>query len=244
MEGVLPVVRVIGPGRAGLSLSRALARAGWDVLAPLGRGDDVQGAADGTDVVVIATPDAVVAGVAAAIDPVPTTAVVHLAGSLGLDVLAPHARRASVHPLVALPDRYLGAVRLVGAWYAVAGDPVARAIVSDLHGRALFVDDQSRVSYHAAACIASNHLVALLGQVERVAADAGVPLAAYLDLVRATVENVAALGPAAALTGPVARGDWDTVQRHLDAIDPEERAAYSALADLASHLAGEHDEAE
>jgi predicted short-subunit dehydrogenase-like oxidoreductase (DUF2520 family) len=214
------------------------------VLAPLGHGDDLRDAADGTEVLVIATPDAVVAEVAGAVEPVATTVVVHLAGSLGLEVLAPHARRASVHPLVALPDRHLGAVRLVGAWYAVAGDPVARAIVSDLHGRALLVDDQNRVSYHAAACIASNHLVALLGQVERVAADAGVPLAAYLDLVRATVENVAALGPAAALTGPVARGDWDTVQRHLDAIDPEERAAYSALAQMAARLAGDHEEAE
>ena len=84
--------------------------------------------------------------------------------------------------------------------------------------------------------IASNHLVALLGQVERVAAAAGVPLEAYLDLVRATLDNVAELGPAAALTGPVARGDWATVDRHLAALDPSEHEAYGAMVALARRL--------
>ena len=78
--------------------------------------------------------------------------------------------------------------------------------------------------------------MALLGQVERVAATAGVPLEAYLDLVRATVDNVAALGPAAALTGPVARGDWATVDRHLAALDPSERPAYEAMAEQTRRL--------
>lgn len=235
----MPTVRIIGPGRAGLSLARALERADWDVLPVLGRADDVSGAARGTDVLVIATPDSAVPAVAAAVTPVEGTPVVHLAGALGLEALAPHRRRASVHPLVSLPDARLGVARLVGAWFAVSGDPVGRAIVSDLHGRALLIDEASRVSYHAAACIASNHLVALLGQVERVAADAGAPLAAFLDLVRTTVENVAMLGPSAALTGPVARGDWDTVERHLDVLDPEERPAYRAMAELATRLMAE-----
>lgn len=206
------------------------------MLAPLGRGDDVADAAVGTDVLVIATPDGVVADVAAAVRPVESTVVAHLAGSLGLEVLAPHPRRASVHPLVALPDPELGAERLTppgGAWFAVAGDPVARDLVHDLKGHAIEVADADRVVYHAAAVIASNHLVALLGQVERVAATIGVPLEAYLDLVRATVDNVAALGPASALTGPVARGDWVTLERHLAALPAEERPAYEAMMDEA-----------
>ena len=65
---------------------------------------------------------------------------------------------------------------------------------------------------------------------------AGVPLDAYLDLVRATVDNVADLGPRDALTGPVSRGDHATVQRHLEAIDPSEHAAYEAMADAARRL--------
>ena len=230
-------LRVIGPGRAGRSLAAALDRAGWTVDGFLGRGDDVAGAAAGVDLLVIATPDDAVASVAAAVAPVPTTVVAHLAGSLGLDVLAPHRRRAAVHPLVALPDAELGALRLVGAWFAVAGDPMADHVVAALGGRGFTVADDDRAVYHAAAVIASNHLVVLLGQVERVAAAAGVPLEAYLDLVRATVDNVAELGPVPALTGPAARGDLATVRRHIEAMAADERALYEALAAEARRLA-------
>jgi predicted short-subunit dehydrogenase-like oxidoreductase (DUF2520 family) len=233
----LPTLRIIGPGRAGTALSFALARAGWDVLAALGRGDDAGDAAHGVDLLVIATPDAAIADVAASVEP-GDAVVAHLAGSLGLDVLAPHARRAAIHPLAALPDGDLGAERLRGAWFAVAGDPIVDDVVGALGGRSFTVADEDRVRYHAAACIASNHLVALLGQVERVAATVGVPLDAYLDLVHATVDNVVALGPAAALTGPVARGDEATVRRHIEALPEEERAAYEAMADAARKLVG------
>lgn len=230
---------MIGPGRAGSSLARALEAAGWDVRPSLARGDDLGGAAAGVDLLVVATPDAAVGETAAAVEPVDRCVVAHLAGSLGLDVLAPHARRASVHPLVSLPDPAIGAARLAdGAWFAVAGDPAAERVVADLGGRAVAVDDEHRAAYHAAACIASNHLVALLGQVERVAAPVGVPLEAYLALARGSLDNVAALGPAAALTGPAARGDEATLARHRAALDPSEREAYDALAAAAQRLAG------
>ena len=228
----MPTLRIVGPGRAGLSLSRALDAAGWRVLAPLGRGDDLTGAADGTDLLVLATPDGVVGDVAAAIDPVDTAVVAHMAGSLGLAPLGPHRRRSSIHPLVALPDPDLGARRLRGAWFAVAGDPLGRRVVDDLGGTAIDVADDDRAAYHAAACVASNHLVALLGSVQRIAATAGVPLEAYLDLVRATVDNVEALGVDRALTGPAARGDWDTIERHRAVLPERERAAYEALLEL------------
>ena len=222
-------LRVIGPGRAGRSLSLALADAGWLVLPPLGRADDASDAALGVDLLVIATPDAAIAEVARSVRPVPGAVVAHMAGSLGLDVLAPHERRASLHPLVALADPETGRRRLRGAWFAVAGDPLATRAVAALDGRAVTVDDEHRAAYHAAACIASNHLVALLAQASRVAADAGVPLDAYLDLVRATVENVAELGPGAALTGPAARGDRETIERHRAVLPPSELEAYDAM---------------
>lgn len=233
-------VRIIGPGRAGGALATALDAVGWRVLDPLGRGDDLAGAAAATDLLVIATPDAAIADVAAAVTPVPTAVVAHLAGSLGLDVLAGHPRRAGLHPLVSLPAAALGAERLVaGAWFAVAGDPLVNDVVADLGGHPFAVADTDRATYHAAACIASNHLVALLGQVDRIATAIGVPLDAYVALARDTVDNVARLGPAAALTGPVARGDWATVERHLDALealDPSERPAYEVLAAAADRL--------
>lgn len=216
---------------------RGLVAAGWSDAGSLGRDADVSGAAGGVDLLVVATPDAAVADVAARVAPVDGTVVAHLAGSLGLDVLAAagHRRVAAIHPLRAIPTPDTA---LAGAWFAVAGDPLAAEVVAAVGGRAIAVGDADRVAYHAAAVIASNHLVALLGQVERVAAAAGVPLAAFLDLVRGTVDNVERLGAEAALTGPVARGDWATVARHLAALDPAEREAYEALAHAAARLAG------
>lgn len=225
-------------GRAGSSFAAALRESGWLVDGVTARDPAINAmAADDVDLVLIATADPVVAEVAAAIVPNPDCVVAHCAGSLGLDVLVPHRRTAAIHPLVSLPNAEVGAQRLQDhAWFATAGDPIADEIVSTLGGTGFVVDDAARVRYHAAACIAANHLVALLGQVERVGASAGVPFAAYLDLARGAVENVAELGPAAALTGPAARGDEATMARHLAAIDPSERPAYEALADQARRL--------
>lgn len=230
-------VQIIGPGRVGRSLATSLRGAGWDVAPLLGRGDDPRAAAQHADLVVLATPDGAVAAVAAGIEPSPSAVVAHCSGALGLDVLAPHLRRGALHPLASLPDADVGAERLAGGCaFAVDGDRLVEAVVADLGGRAFRVPASARAHYHAAATIAANHLVALMGQVERVSAPSGVPLDAYLDLAAQTLENVRRLGPATALTGPVARGDWDTVDRHLQAIDPDEQPAYRAMADLAARL--------
>ena len=227
--------RVIGAGRAGTALAAALTDAGWSVDGPHGRDHDLSAAAIGTRAAILAVPDAAVPDVAASVQP-GDAAVLHISGSLGLDALRPHRRAASVHPLVALPDSERGAARLRGAWFATAGDPVADEIVAALGGRSVEVEDSDRVRYHAAAVIASNHLVALLGQVERVAAAIDVPLEAYLDLARGALDDVAAVGAGQALTGPVSRSDWGTVSRHLSAIDQVERPAYALLADAARRL--------
>jgi predicted short-subunit dehydrogenase-like oxidoreductase (DUF2520 family) len=233
-------VRIIGPGRAGGSLAGALSRAGWAVQAVLGRDDDVASAAEAVDLPVIATPDDAIAPVAASVEPVPATVVAHMAGSRGLDVLSPHVRVGALHPLVSLPTSEMGATRLAeGAWFAVAGDPLVEQVVSELGGRAFTVDDADRAAYHAAACIAANHLVALMGQVGRIAGSVDVPFDAYLELARATLENVADLGPAAGLTGPAARGDELTISRHLSALPPSERDAYAAMAAEARRLSAQ-----
>jgi predicted short-subunit dehydrogenase-like oxidoreductase (DUF2520 family) len=234
----MPTIRIIGPGRAGRSLAAALSARGWHVSGLLGRGDDVHDAARGVDALVIATPDDTVAEVAAAVAPVATTTVLHLSGSLGLDALAPHPRRAGLHPLVPLPTPEVGATRLAsGVTFAVAGAPAARTMAEDLGGRVVEVADADRAAYHAAACIAANHVVALLGQVERVAAAVGLDLESFLPLTRAAVDDVAALGPHDALTGPARRGDWATLSRHLDALPEGERTGYQAGAALATRLA-------
>ncbi len=231
-------IRIIGPGRAGRSLAAALSARGWEFAGFCGRFDDLSGAAQGVDVLVIATPDDAIADVAASVVPAVGTTVVHLSGSLGLDALAPHPLRAAVHPLVPLPNGEVGAARLCsGVTFAVAGAPAAREIVECLGGRAVEVADEERSAYHAAACIAANHVVALLGQVERVAVAVGLDLESFLPLPRAAVDDVAALGARAALTGPARRGDWATLSRHLDALPEGERAGYQAGAALATRLA-------
>jgi pantoate--beta-alanine ligase len=234
----MPTLRVIGAGRAGSSVEEALRRAGWTVLPTLHHGDGLRGAAAGCDLLVLAVPDAAVVEVAAKVDPVPTTTVAHLAGSLGPDALAPHLRRAALHPVVALSDPATGADRLAGAWFGVAGDPLALEVVAALGGRAFEVADDDRAAHHAACAMAANHVTALLGVVERVVDRAGLPLAPYADLAAGAVAAVADRGPARALTGPVARGDWGTVQAHLDALAEADRPAYLALAAEAARLAG------
>jgi predicted short-subunit dehydrogenase-like oxidoreductase (DUF2520 family) len=84
--------------------------------------------------------------------------------------------------------------------------------------------------------MASNHLVALLGQVQRVAATVGLPLEAFLPLARGALDDVSRLGPAAALTGPVSRGDLTTIERHRQVLDPAELGGYDAGVDLARRL--------
>jgi predicted short-subunit dehydrogenase-like oxidoreductase (DUF2520 family) len=256
---------LVGPGRAGAALTVALARAGWKVRAVAGRSPErdstrsaaerfhcpathVRDVAAGAQLVIIAVPDAAIPDVAAALGASPSlvagTLVVHLAGSFGVDALAtlavarPDVRLGALHPLQTLPGADEGAARLAGSWCAVAGDAAVTELALAIGCHPFVIDDDQRGRYHAAACIAGNHLVALLGQVERLATAAGVPLDAFLPLVRAAVDNAAALGPAAALTGPVSRNDVDTVARHIDALPVDERDAYRAMAAAALTLTG------
>ena len=240
-------VRIIGGGKAGGSFALALQQAHWTVdlvsheqFAQAEISSAATGVrlvtAEQADLVLICVPDPVVAHVASLMVVDESVVVAHCAGSLGLEVLAPAVRTASIHPLVALANAQTGAQALQGAWFAVSGDPLASSVVAALGGRAMQVADADRVRYHAAAVLASNHLVALLAQVDAIAIDLGVPLEAFLDLSRATLDNVSKLGPRAALTGPVSRGDWSTVMRHLEELAPPERRAYLSLALRAAAL--------
>ncbi len=243
-------VRIIGAGRAGGAFDLALLHAGWqtDLVGHARLVDETRRSADGVaeslreldgvDLVLLCVPDAAVAGLARSIPATSSVVVAHCSGSLMLDVLEPAPRRASIHPLVPLADPMRGSQLLRGAYFAVAGDPLGEQVVHSLAGTPVQVPESQRALHHAAAVIASNHVVALLAQVESIAATIGVPADAYLQLTRMAVDNVAELGAAAALTGPVSRGDWATVAAHLDALPEQERAAYRALAERAAVLAG------
>ncbi len=266
-------VVIVGPGRMGLALGSALAACG-EVrrLTFFGRDEDppphpLFNRPDGgvayrlgpqplppdTTILVLAVPDDRLEEVARAVasaGPAPQGCVAfHLAGALTTEVLAPlHAvgyAVGSLHPLQTVADPWSGADRLVGAAFAIAGEPEAlaagRRLIHALRGTPLVVPPSLRPLYHAAAVFASNYLVALVSMAARLLVQAGIPaseaLPAILPLVRGTLDNLEQLGVSAALTGPIARGDVDTVRRHLARLSPKERALYSALGLEALELA-------
>ena len=157
----------------------------------------------------------------------------------------------TLHPLSAISDGKLGMRALKGSVFGVEGDEVARHVagklVAALGGVVLALDSAQMASYHAAAAMASNYVVALVDAAAAVLAQAGVSQAdaarALVPLARGALDNVAAQGTVLGLTGPVRRGDAATVQRHLDALraQPELAEIYRALARRAVDLAARVD---
>lgn len=195
--------------------------------------------------IVIAVPDTAIGTVAAALARLPLPSglpILHTSGALDTEPLAPVAARGAavgtLHPLAAVADPVEGAERLVGAWWGLdEGSPAAAfasRLIRSLEGRELRIPSGARAGYHAGAVFAANYVVTLLGVAERVLARAGFdPVdarAALTALTRGAVADVAQRGAGAALTGPVARGDAGTVERHLAVLSGSDRALYSALA--------------
>jgi predicted short-subunit dehydrogenase-like oxidoreductase (DUF2520 family) len=216
---------VVGAGRMGSALATALRAAGLEVTGPLRRGERCP---QGTDAVLLCVPDAEIGKAAQAVPSGPL--VGHVSGATTLIPLAPH-EAFSVHPLMTVPATFAGA----GA--AIAGSTdraleTASALAEALGMRPFEIADDDRAAYHAAASMASNYLVALEDAAERLLATTGASRELLVPLIRATVENWARDG-AQALTGPIARGDEETVARQRAAV--EERT--SELLDLFDALA-------
>jgi len=263
-RATLDKLAIIGPGRMGLALGAALRQAdaleqlvyyGRAMEAPPHPLFDGENAAQyrvgphplpsGTTIVILAVPDGALAEVAydlGAQGPAPPgCAALHLAGAISTEVLAPlHAQGfavGSMHPLQAIADPWHSGDRLIGAAYALAGEPAAiagaRRIVSALSGLPLIIPPNKRPLYHASAVVASNYLVALLSFAVRLMMETGVSeaeaTAALLPLVHGTLENLEKLGVRASLTGPIARGDADTLRLHLARLSGDERTLYCAL---------------
>lgn len=235
----VPGCAIVGAGRLGTALSAALSAAGVAVSGPFGRGFD--GA--GHDVVLLCVPDAQIGAAAAAITPRAGLLVGHTSGATGLDVLAPHTDAFGLHPLMTVTH---AAATFAGAGCATAGTTerahaTARALAAALDLVPATIADEDRAAYHAAASIASNFLVTLEDAAEQLLGTAGAPRELLVPLVRASVENWAADGAAAALTGPIARGDEQTVARQRATVaerTPELIDLFDALADRTRALAG------
>ncbi|MEA2218300.1 MAG: hypothetical protein QOJ35_926 [Solirubrobacteraceae bacterium] len=243
-------VAVVGAGRLGAALAAALSDAGIGVTGPLGRDATPP---QSTDAILLCVPDGQIAAAAQALPrerpaaaaralPRERPLVGHCSAATTLAPLAGH-EAFSLHPLMTVTEH---GASFAGATAAVAG-ATPRALAAAEHlARALGmhpvrVADEDRAAYHAAASVASNFLVTLEGLAERLAASAGIDREPLVALVRASVENWAAAGATAALTGPIARGDEQTVRRQRAAVaerSPEDLELFDALTEATRRLAG------
>ena len=196
-------------------------------------------------IVILSVPDDALAGVAelvAAQGPAPEScAAFHLSGALSTEVLAPlHARGyavGSLHPLQTVANASTGADRLPGSYFSVAGEPgaiaAARRLLGALGSPAITVAERARPVYHAAAVMASSYLAALLAAAGRLMVQAGLPddeaLPALLPLARGTLSALEESELGRAITGPLVRGDVETIGLHMRSLEPRERALYAAL---------------
>lgn len=256
-------IALIGCGKAGLSVSLALKSAGWTVTGcsslsdeSTRRGAEWLACAPMTSWNAIPEKTAVLLGVPEgamkAVDEklaredchLKGRAVIHLSGGLPARVLERcrlgGASVGSLHPIMALPDPLTGAKRLKTATFAIEGRPravgVMQAIAHSISDRFFLLSPRGKVLYHAAAVVASNHLLALLSDsqeiLERAGADMGTALPAFQSLVEGTVANFFSGGAVEALTGPIERGDVDMVKNHLQSLKrwPAQQERYRVMA--------------
>ncbi len=208
-------VHVIGSGRVGSAVTARLRERGVAV----GENDP--------DIVLLCVPDTAISDVSRCQAP-GRAWIGHVSGATALAALDPHERRFSLHPLQTF-DRSGDPAQFDGAWAAVSGETdealgVARELAELLGLHPFELADADRTLYHAGAVFASNYLVTL----QRAAVRLGVPAEGVVPLMKRTIEN------GFQLTGPIARGDWATVEAHKQAI----REAQAELEDLYETLAG------
>lgn len=246
-------IALIGPGRIGQAVTRLLCEAGHEIVAVIGR-DPARakaaarfighaeaattdpGRVSGADLVLFALPDDLIGPVAADLRHsgklAPGTVLLHFSGlhpaSILLGEEGPALGALAIHPLQTFADAVVGVRNLPGTPCAVEGEaallPLAEELVADLGGRPFVIDREHKPLYHAAACLASNYLVALTNAACELLGACGFGRDQAFELLspllRGTLNNLSTLGPVAALTGPISRGDTRTVARHLKAMEP------------------------
>jgi predicted short-subunit dehydrogenase-like oxidoreductase (DUF2520 family) len=219
-------IRIVGArGRVGSTMSARLAERG------------LASDAAGPQLVLLCVPDRAISEVAAETPLGPWIA--HVSGATPLRALDPHTRRFGLHPLQSF-SKELGAEQLDGIWGAVTAEAdEARAVgrwLAETLGMCPFdLDDGRRAAYHAGAAVASNYLVTLRAAGRSLLEAAGAPPDALDPLIRGVVDTEFEL------TGPIARGDWETVERHLSVIRaerPELEDLYLVLAEATARVAG------
>jgi predicted short-subunit dehydrogenase-like oxidoreductase (DUF2520 family) len=262
-------IGVIGVGRVGSVIAAALARAGHRVVAAtavsapsvrrahqllphalLRPADEV---VQVSELVLLAVPDDVLPGLVSGLAATgawrPGQFVMHVSGAHGIGVLRPAADAGAltlaVHPAMTFAGRPEDLDRLAGAPFGVTADPLLRAVaetlVVEMGGEPMWVEESARPAYHAALSMGANHLVTLVCDAQDLLASAGIeaPSRLLAPLLSAALDNSLRLGDGA-LTGPVSRGDAQTVAAHLRTIDarlPGIDPPYRAMAQRTSDRA-------
>ena len=260
-------ISLVGPGSAGMSLALAARAAGHRIRAVVARrveaahaaaqeldaaSLDIGDALPVSDLVIIAVRDDAIGPVAGAIvsSVERCRAAVHLSGLAPISDLDALARvgldTGSFHPLQTLPTARAGAARLSGSWVAITTDKphladLLSSLAASFGAHPFPLAEESKATYHAGAAAAANFPLASLTMAADLFARAEVPWEAARPLVEAVVANAFTLGPRAALTGPVARGDVSTVTGQFDAVHrdaPEWLPAYVASVTELARLTG------
>ena len=262
-----PTVGIIGPGRAGIGLGLALARAGYPVRlhgrrktavpAPLtltvGPDDRPPPWIGEVSVLVLAVRDDALRGLALILQHSQTVraehVVLHLSGVQGQEALGPlvtsQAALGSLHPLQTISDPEGAPERLKGAWAAVEGMPraveTAEQLARDMGLKPFRLATKHKAVYHAGAVFASNYFVVIEAVAQRLLRHAGLTDAeawqALRPLVEGTLANLSKRQPPEALTGPVMRGDAETIVRHLESLTIDDQNLYRLLGRAALELA-------
>ena len=267
--GETPIIGIVGGGAVGTALGVALERAGWRIHAVASRDagrrerfrsllPGVRAFTDATplveevELIILAIPDDAVPALASELRMYSGQAIIHTSGLLGAEALQPAmaagTQVGSFHPLVAFADLERAVTALHGATIAIEGDPqlldLLARMAEAVGGSPVRLAPGAKPAYHAAAVLAAGGFDALLDAIAELGRVAGLDeagsLAIYGGLVEQTLGNARALGVAAALTGPMTRGDAGTVRRHLDALGTHAPAVlplYAALAEREIEIA-------
>ncbi len=255
-------IGVVGAGRVGAVLAAGLRDAGHEIVAAAGESDASRGrleallpgvaiakptdVARGCELLLLTVPDDMLSNVVTMLAASGAIregqVVVHSSGRHGLAVLGPAravgARTIAMHPAMTFTGTAVDLPRLVGCVFGVTADEADRelteSLVADLGGRAMWVPEDRRTLYHAGLAHGANHLVTLITEAMEILSAAGAddPAATLRPLLTAALDNALEHGDAA-LTGPIVRGDVETVRAHvadLAASAPQTLASYVTMA--------------
>lgn len=245
-----PTISIIGNGRVGKALALSFENSGYSIAHRYGKGDDIT---DLTEIVFITTPDSeiskVVSTLISTIDHFDQTLIVHCSGTIPSSALIElkkiGADIACFHPLQAITSK---TDSFDGIYFDIEGDEKSISILEkmadDLGAKSIKIDPKGKELLHLSAVIASNYLVTLTDIALQVSGSTNIPqrtlIDALLPLMNSSLQNLKELNPPDALTGPIARGDVQTVQKHITLLEKEEELlnVYKKLGLLTLELIG------